>query len=313
MLGVLTLPPGAPDDAADRLLEALADRLRAEGVALAGAVQDACRAANGCRTEMRVRLLDPGGGTVVISQALGTAASGCRLDPGALEQAAQRLLEALPAARLVLLSKFSRQEAAGRGFRPVVAEALGQGLPVLLAVSADVAEDFARFADGMAEAVPADAAEDWCRRAVGLAPAPAAGARQDDTGDASPRALTPAAPHHATAVSVRPAARVGPHAAAGVEASGGEGVPSADGPPPAPPDTLIDARDLLCPLPVLRLRRALNAAAPGAVVTLLATDPAAVLDVPHFCAEAGHALLATEARGDARAYRVRRGGTAASR
>lgn len=70
----------------------------------------------------------------------------------------------------------------------------------------------------------------------------------------------------------------------------------------------IDARHLLCPLPVLRLRRALQSAAPGTVVALEATDPAAVLDVPHFCAEAGHELLSSAPLPDgARRYLVRRG------
>ena len=54
---------------------------------------------------------------------------------------------------------------------------------------------------------------------------------------------------------------------------------------------LIDARDLLCPLPVLRLRKALATSPPGAEVHLLATDPAAHVDVPHFCTEQGHTLL----------------------
>lgn len=53
----------------------------------------------------------------------------------------------------------------------------------------------------------------------------------------------------------------------------------------------IDARGLLCPLPVLRLRKRLLALPPGARVALLATDPAAMIDVPHFCAESGHRLI----------------------
>lgn len=70
----------------------------------------------------------------------------------------------------------------------------------------------------------------------------------------------------------------------------------------------IDARHLLCPLPVLRLRKALLLLNPGMRVSLLATDPAAVLDVPHFCAEGGHRLLAVETLGDgARRYLVERG------
>ena len=55
----------------------------------------------------------------------------------------------------------------------------------------------------------------------------------------------------------------------------------------------IDARGLLCPLPVLRLRKSLLALPPGACVTLIATDRAAMIDVPHFCAESGHILIET--------------------
>jgi tRNA 2-thiouridine synthesizing protein A len=69
----------------------------------------------------------------------------------------------------------------------------------------------------------------------------------------------------------------------------------------------IDARGLRCPLPVLRLRKRLAGAAPGARVALLADDPMAAIDVPHFCAEAGHTLEATEAQDDHTRFTVRRG------
>ena len=65
----------------------------------------------------------------------------------------------------------------------------------------------------------------------------------------------------------------------------------------------IDARGLLCPLPVLRLRKHLLAQPPGGRVTLIATDRAALIDVPHFCAEQGHVLLAEEPLGDTAAPR----------
>jgi tRNA 2-thiouridine synthesizing protein A len=71
----------------------------------------------------------------------------------------------------------------------------------------------------------------------------------------------------------------------------------------------LDATGLLCPLPVLKARKRLAALAPGAVLRVTADDPAAVVDIPHFCAEAGHALLSQEALpGGARRYRIRRGG-----
>ncbi len=53
----------------------------------------------------------------------------------------------------------------------------------------------------------------------------------------------------------------------------------------------IDALGLLCPLPVLKLRKRMKPLLPGAQVRLLADDPAAVIDVPHFCNEAGHECL----------------------
>ena len=54
-----------------------------------------------------------------------------------------------------------------------------------------------------------------------------------------------------------------------------------------PDEILIDARGHHCPVPTLRLRRALEAAPAGARVRLLADDPMARIDVPHFAAEAG--------------------------
>lgn len=74
----------------------------------------------------------------------------------------------------------------------------------------------------------------------------------------------------------------------------------------------IDARGLLCPLPVLRLRKRLLALPQGAVVRLLATDPAAVIDVPHFCQQGGHSLIATAMRAEGvTEYTVSRGPIAA--
>lgn len=70
----------------------------------------------------------------------------------------------------------------------------------------------------------------------------------------------------------------------------------------------IDARGLRCPMPTLKLGKALRAADAGAEVVLLADDPLARLDVPHFCNEAGAELTAVEdlERGGWR-FRVRRG------
>ena len=55
----------------------------------------------------------------------------------------------------------------------------------------------------------------------------------------------------------------------------------------------LDAMGLLCPLPVLKARKRLQAMAVGEVLRVYADDPAAMIDVPHFCAETGHILLET--------------------
>ena len=61
-------------------------------------------------------------------------------------------------------------------------------------------------------------------------------------------------------------------------------------------EILVDARGHRCPVPTLRLRRALEAAPEGARVRLLADDPLARIDVPHFAASVGAVVVE---RGDA--------------
>lgn len=73
------------------------------------------------------------------------------------------------------------------------------------------------------------------------------------------------------------------------------------------PDREVDARDLLCPLPVLRARKALEAMRPGEVLRVLATDAMAAVDLPHFCGEAGHEHLDMTTDGGAQVHLIRRG------
>jgi len=78
---------------------------------------------------------------------------------------------------------------------------------------------------------------------------------------------------------------------------------------PSPDATIIvDARGHRCPTPTLRLRRALEAAPPDASLVLLADDPLARIDVPHFLASEGYsAPIITEVGGGLRiAVRKRR-------
>ena len=71
-------------------------------------------------------------------------------------------------------------------------------------------------------------------------------------------------------------------------------------------DAELDVRGLLCPLPVLRARKRLSAMNPGQILKMVASDPAAAIDVPHYCSEAGHTLLATEQQGDLLVFIIRK-------
>ncbi|WP_116598413.1 sulfurtransferase TusA family protein [Primorskyibacter marinus] len=71
-------------------------------------------------------------------------------------------------------------------------------------------------------------------------------------------------------------------------------------------DDELDASGLLCPLPVLKARKRLQGMARGQVLKILATDPAAVVDVPHFCAESGHELIGMDEGSEPQVYLIRR-------
>lgn len=57
---------------------------------------------------------------------------------------------------------------------------------------------------------------------------------------------------------------------------------------------LYDLKGLNCPLPVLKARRRLAGMEAGSRLWLETTDPLAAIDIPAFCDESGHRLIATE-------------------
>lgn len=72
-------------------------------------------------------------------------------------------------------------------------------------------------------------------------------------------------------------------------------------------DVEVDAAGLLCPLPVLRARKRLLGMQPGQVLRLVATDPASVIDVPHFCSQSGDTLLSITEDDEARVFLICKG------
>lgn len=56
----------------------------------------------------------------------------------------------------------------------------------------------------------------------------------------------------------------------------------------------LDARGLLCPMPVIRTQQRVAQLAPGDELEVLATDPGVLHDIPAWCRVHGHELLGTE-------------------
>src|SRR5690349_17422708 len=70
----------------------------------------------------------------------------------------------------------------------------------------------------------------------------------------------------------------------------------------------LDAKDLTCPLPVLRARKAMKHLAPGDILEVAATDPASVRDFPAFCEATGHELVSGDQTGAVDTVRGRKAG-----
>ncbi|WP_422054891.1 DUF2478 domain-containing protein [Shimia sp.] len=140
----------------DLLLSDLAERLDARGLKTRGIVQTntECGSYHGC--DMDVRVL-PAGPTIRISQNLGKEAQGCRLDPDAMASAVSAVGQSMQADfDVFLLNKFGKQEAEGRGFRDLLADALEKDATVIAGTNPLNAEVFEEFSGGMATNVPAD-------------------------------------------------------------------------------------------------------------------------------------------------------------
>lgn len=61
-------------------------------------------------------------------------------------------------------------------------------------------------------------------------------------------------------------------------------------------DEILDLRGLKCPLPAMLAKKALAPMRTGSLVTVLADDPLAVVDIPHMCHGEGHAVDSVASR-----------------
>ncbi len=70
----------------------------------------------------------------------------------------------------------------------------------------------------------------------------------------------------------------------------------------------LDARGLICPLPVLKTRKILNAMKTGELLEVTTTDAMSVVDMPVFCAQAGHRIVTEEKHDAGFIFVIERGG-----
>lgn len=74
--------------------------------------------------------------------------------------------------------------------------------------------------------------------------------------------------------------------------------------PPTDADRWLDARGLLCPLPVIRTQDAIRELTPGQVIEVWTSDPGAAYDIPAWCRVHGHQLILETETDDGHRFRV---------
>lgn len=69
---------------------------------------------------------------------------------------------------------------------------------------------------------------------------------------------------------------------------------------------ILDVKGLNCPLPILRLKKALKDVPAGGTLQVLATDPGAVRDFEAFCRTTGNELLELKVDGKTYSFLIKR-------
>jgi nucleoside-triphosphatase THEP1 len=152
----------------DALIGQCAADLVASGCRLGGVVQSNAHRRGRRRCDMYVKDL-LGGDEIKISLDRGNEARGCRLDPDAFARidawVGRAVLERVD---LLIINKFGREEAHGRGLRPAIAEALIADIPLVIGVSAQNLRDFLTFVGDLATRLRPDieAITAWCWNAI---------------------------------------------------------------------------------------------------------------------------------------------------
>ena len=142
---------GRTDDLLAEVVRAFED----DGLRLAGTVRTQPADPSGHPCDMDLRVLPDGPG-FRISQPLGRMAKGCRLDGGVIEAIATEVEARMASADLLIVNKFGKLEAQGRGLCPAITMAMEIEIPTLVGVNEMNVPDFHAFSDGSAEVLKPD-------------------------------------------------------------------------------------------------------------------------------------------------------------
>ena len=149
--------------AADRFISDLGYKIRDAGIAVAGIVQHNQFIRDRTKCDMEVEEL-ASGIVLQLSEDRGKEARGCRINRGALSEAAALLSASLDRRpELMILNKFGKLEAEGRGLRDTFADAVQLGVPIIVGVPYRNIEQWRAFTGGLAEecSIASSRLHDW--------------------------------------------------------------------------------------------------------------------------------------------------------
>lgn len=163
-LAYITMPGRG---AVDEFIAEVVKTFERDGLRMAGTVREKPADLQGHPCDMDLRVL-PDGPVFRISQPLGSGARGCRLDTSVIESIAAAVEARLHDAHILIINKFGKQEAQGRGLCPAISRAMELGVPTLIGVNKMNGPDFCAFSDGIAEPLPPEmhAVREWYGLAV---------------------------------------------------------------------------------------------------------------------------------------------------
>lgn len=158
---------GGDSSAVQALLGRLAGRWLADGIRVAGVIEEnhpGLRKGDGGALLRNVR----SGAAYAIYQNLGSQSTACCINPGGVAEACQAVIDDMASADVVILSKFGKLETERGGLLDAFIEAASLGRPVLTAVSPSFIEHFAAFTGPWGAVLPVDEAHirDWASKSL---------------------------------------------------------------------------------------------------------------------------------------------------